>query len=63
MATKKKCLCEVEIEQSLLEEGGGASDRSSSSDDEDSSVTDDSTVGDEFGLEYSDNESDDVQCA
>jgi hypothetical protein len=62
MATRKKCLFEDEIEQSLLEELT-ASDRSISSDDDDSSGMDDLTVGDVIGSESSDNESDDVQFA
>jgi hypothetical protein len=55
-------LLEDEIEQSLFEELT-ASDQSSSSDDDDSSWTDDLTVGEEIVSEYSDDESDDVQCA
>ena len=62
MATRKKCLFEDEIEQSLLEELT-ASDQSSSSDDDDSSGTDDLTVSELIGSGSSDNESDDVQCA
>ena len=44
MASIRKCLLEVKIEQSFLEELT-ASDQSSSSDDDDSSGTDDLTVG------------------
>ena len=61
MATRKKCLFEDEIEQSLLEELT-ASDQSSSSDD-DSSSTDDLTVCEVTGSESSENESDDVMFA
>jgi len=61
MASSRKCLLEDELEQSLLEELT-ASDHSSS-DDDDSSGTDDLTVGKVIGSEYSDVESDDVQCA
>ena len=59
MASSRKCLLEDEIEQSLLEELT-ASDQS---DDDDSSGTDDLTVGEVIGSEYSDDGSDDVQCA
>jgi hypothetical protein len=62
MATSRKCLLEDEIEQSLLEELK-ASDQISSSDNDDSSGTDDLTVGEVIISEYSDEESDDVQCA
>jgi len=62
MATRKKCLFEDEIEQSLLEELT-ASDQSSSSDDDDSSGTDDLTVGEVTVSESSENESDDVLFA
>jgi hypothetical protein len=62
MVTRKKCYFEDEIEQSLLEELT-ASDQISSSDDDDSSGTDDLSVDEEIVSEYSDNESDDVQCA
>jgi len=55
-------MLEDEIEQSLLEELT-ASDQSSCSDDDYSSGTDDLTVVEVIGSEYSDNESDDVQCA
>jgi hypothetical protein len=51
-----------EIEQSLLEELT-ASNQSSSSDNDDSSGTDDLTVGEVIVSEYSDDESDCVQCA
>ena len=40
-----------------------ASDQSSCSDNDDSSGTDDLTVGEVIDSEFSDNESDDVQCA
>jgi hypothetical protein len=50
------------IEQSLFEELT-ASDHSSSNDNDDSSGTDDLTVGEVIVSEYSDEESDDVQCA
>ena len=40
-----------------------ASDQSISSDDDDSSGTDDLTVGEVIGSEYSDDETHDVQCA
>ena len=59
MTSCRKCLLEVEIEQSLLEELT-ASEQSSCSDDDDSSGTDDLTVIDS---ECSDSESDDAQCA
>jgi len=62
MATRKKCLFEDEIEQSLLEELT-ASDQSSSSDDDNSSSTDDLTVREVTGSESSENESDDVLFA
>jgi len=62
MATRRKSLFEVEIEQSLLEELT-ASDQSSCSDDDDSSGMDDLTVGKVIGSGSSDNESDNVQCA
>ena len=62
MTSSSKCLLEDETEQSLLEELT-ASDQSSSSDDDDSSGIDDLTVGEVIGSEYSDDESDDVQCA
>jgi len=52
---------EDEIEQSLFKELT-ASDQSSSSDDDDSSGTDDLTVGEVIGSEYSDDESDNMQC-
>jgi len=61
MMSSRKCLLEDEIEQSLFEELT-ASDQSSSSDDDDSSGTNDLTVGEVIGSEYSDDESDDVQC-
>ena len=61
MVSSRKCLLEDEIEQSLLEELT-ASDQGSSSDD-DSSGTDDLTVCEVIVSEYSDDESDDVQCA
>ena len=62
MATRKKCLFEDEIEQSLL--GAlSASDQSSSSDDDNSSSTDDLTVREVTGSESSENESDDVMFA
>jgi len=53
---------EDETEQSLLEELT-ASDQSSCSDDDYSSGTNDLTVIEVIGLECSDNESDNVQCA
>ena len=59
MMSSRKCLLEDEMEQSFFEELT-ASDQSSSSDD-DSSGTDDLTVGEVIGSEYSDDESDDVQ--
>ena len=64
MMSSRKCLLEDEIEQSLFKELT-ASDPSSSSDDDDddSSGTDDLTVGEVIGSEYSDDESDNVQCA
>jgi len=62
MTSSRKCLLEDEIEQSLFEELT-VSDQSSSSDDDDSSGTDDLTVGEVIVSEYSDHESDDVQCA
>jgi len=62
MASSRKCLLEDEIEQSLLGELT-ASDQSSCSDDDDSSGTADLTVVEVTGLECSDSESDDVQCA
>ena len=62
MTSSRKCLLEDEIEESLLEELT-ASDQSSSSDNDDSRGTDDLTVGEVIGSEYSDEESDDVQCA
>ena len=61
MASSRKGLLDDEIEQSLLEET--ASDQSDCSDDDDSSGTNDLTVVEVIGSEYSDNESDDVQCA
>jgi hypothetical protein len=61
MATSRKSLFVDEIEQSLLDEFT-ASDQISSSDDDDSSGTDDLTVGEVIISEYSDEESDDVQC-
>jgi len=57
MMSSRKCLLEDEIEQSLFE-GLTASDQSSSSDDDDSSWTDDLTVGEVIGSEYSGDESD-----
>jgi hypothetical protein len=57
----RKCSLEDEIEQSLLEDLT-PSDQISSSDDDDSSGTDDLTVGEVIISEYSDEESDDVQC-
>jgi len=60
MTSSKKCLLEDEIEQSLFEELT-ASDQSSSSDD-DSSGTDDLTVGEVIGSEYSNDENDNMQC-
>jgi len=62
MTSSRKCLLEDKIEQSLFEELT-ASDQSSSSDDDDSSGTHDLTVGEVIGSEYSDDKSDDVQCA
>jgi len=61
MVSSRKCLLEDEIEQSLFEELM-ASDQRSSSDDDDPSGTDDLTVGEVIGSEYSDDESDDVHC-
>ena len=61
MASNRKCLCEDETEQSLLEELT-ASDQSSSSDNDDSSGTDDLTVGEVIASEYSKEESEDAQC-
>ena len=61
MMSSRKCLLEDEIEQSLFEELT-ASDQSSSSDDDDSSGTDDLTVGEVIGSEYSDDESDNMEC-
>jgi len=63
MATRKKCLFEDEIEQSLLEELTASDQSSSSSDNDDSCGADDLTVGEVIGSGSSDNESDDVQCA
>ena len=60
MAACRKCLLEDKIEQSLFEELT-ASDQSSSSDD-DSSGTDDLTVSEVIGSEYSDDENDNMQC-
>ena len=62
MMLSRKCLLEDEIEQSLLEELT-ASDQSNSIDDDDSSGTDDLTVGEVIGSEYSNDESDNMQCA
>lgn len=62
MASSRKHLLEDEIELSLLEERT-ASEKSMSTDDDDSSGTDDLTVGEVTGSEYTDDESDDVQCA
>ena len=62
MASSRKGLLDDDIEQSLLEELT-ASDQSDCSDDDDSSGTDNLTVVEVIGLECSDNESDDVQCA
>jgi hypothetical protein len=56
MATSRTYLLGDEIEQNLLEEL--ASDQSSFSDEIDSSGTDDLTVGEVIGAEYSDEESD-----
>jgi len=61
MTSSRQCLLEDEIEQSLFKELT-ASDQSSSSDDDDSSGTDDLTVGKVIGSEYSDDESDNMQC-
>ena len=61
ITSSTKCLLEDEIEQSLLEELT-ASDQSSSSDDDDSSGTNDLTVGEVIGSEYSDNENYNMQC-
>jgi len=63
MMSSRKCLLEDEIEQSLFKELT-ASDPSSSSDDDDddSSGTDDLTVGEVIGSEYSDDKSDNIQC-
>jgi len=61
MMSSRKCLLEDEMEQSLLEELT-ASDQSSSSDDDDSSGTNDLTVGEVIGSEYSDDKSDNMQC-
>jgi len=60
MMSSVKRLLEDEMEQSLLEELT-ASDQSSSSDDDDSNGTDDLTVGEVIGSEYSEEESDNVQ--
>ena len=49
------------MEQSLLEERT-ASDQSNSSDNDDSSWTDDLTIGEVIGSEYSDDENDNIQC-
>jgi hypothetical protein len=62
MASSRKCLLDDENEQRLLEELT-ASDQISSSDDDDSSGTDGLTVGEVIISEYSDEESDDLQCA
>jgi len=62
MASSRKCLLEDEIEQSLLEELT-TSDQSGCSDDDDWSGTDDLNLVEVIGLECSDSESDDVQCA
>ena len=62
MASSRKGLLEDQIEQSLLEDLT-AFDQSSCSDDDGSSGTDNVTVGEVNGLESSDNESDNVQCA
>jgi len=62
MASSRKCLLDDEIEQRLLGELR-ASNQSSCSDDDDSSGTNDLTVVEVTGLECSDSESDDVQCA
>jgi len=61
MTSSRKCLLGDETKQSLFKELT-VSDQSSSSDDDDSSGTDDLTVGEVIGSEYSDDESDDVQC-
>ena len=61
MTSSTKCLLEDEIEQSLLEELT-ASDQSSPTDDDDSSGTDDLTVSEVIGSEYSDDENDNMQC-
>ena len=62
MTSSRKCLLEDEVEQSLLEERT-ASDQSNTSDDDNSSWTDDLTVGEVVGSEYSDDKSDDVQMS
>jgi hypothetical protein len=62
MVGSRKCLFEDEIEQSLLEELRYA-DHSIFSDESDLSGTEDLTVGEVIGTEFSDNESDDVQFA
>jgi len=53
---------EDEIEQSLFEELTASDQSSSSDDDDDSSGTDDLTVGEVIGSEYSDDENDNMQC-
>ena len=62
MASSRKGLLDDDIEQSQLEELT-ASDQNDCSDDDESSGTDDLTVVEVNGLECSDNENDDVQCA
>jgi len=62
MVSIRECLLEDEIEQSLLEELT-ASDPSSCSEDDDSSETNDLNLVEIIGLECSDSESGDVQCA
>jgi len=60
MTSSRKCLLEDEIEQILFKELT-ASDQSISIDDDDSSGTDDFTVGEVIGSEYSDDESDNME--
>jgi hypothetical protein len=62
MACGRIYLCDADIQQRLLEELTD-SDQSSFSDSSDSSVTEDFTVSEVIGAEYSDNENDDVQFA
>ena len=62
MASRRKCLLEDEIEQSLLEELT-SSNQSGCGYDDDSSGTDDLTVVEVIDSECSDSESDVAQCA